>query len=222
VLLNHAASAGELAQFDEVVLATGIDPRKPAIPGIDHKSVASYVDVLSGRVQPGKDVVIIGAGGIGFDVALYLLERNERSTLDADAFAQHWGIVQDTATSGGLDPRGFPAAHPTHRITMLKRSTTPFGNTLGRTTGWVHRAELARNGVKMLKGVEYRRIDDAGVHIAIEGKESVIPADTVVICAGQEPLRPVPAKHLIGGAREAGELDAKRAMREGAELGASL
>jgi 2,4-dienoyl-CoA reductase (NADPH2) len=222
VLLNHAASAGELAQFDEVVLATGIDPRKPAIPGIDHKSVASYVDVLSGRVQPGKDVVIIGAGGIGFDVALYLLERNERSTLDPKAFAQHWGIVQDSATSGGLDPRGFPAAHPAHRITMLKRSATPFGNTLGRTTGWVHRAELARNGVKMLKGVEYRRIDDAGVHIAIDGKESVIPADTVVICAGQEPLRPVPAKHLIGGAREAGELDAKRAMREGAELGAAL
>ena len=222
VLLNHAARHAELAQFDEVVLATGIDPRKPAIPGIDHKSVASYVDVLSGRVQPGKDVVVIGAGGIGFDVALYLLERNERSTLDAQAFAQHWGIVRDAATSGGLDPRGFPAAHPAHRITMLKRSTTPFGNTLGRTTGWVHRTELARNGVKMLKGVEYRRIDDAGVHIAIEGKESVIPADTVVICAGQEPLRPVQAKHMIGGAREAGELDAKRAMREGAELAAAL
>jgi 2,4-dienoyl-CoA reductase (NADPH2) len=222
VLLNHAAREAELAQFDEVVLATGIDPRKPAIPGIDHKSVASYVAVLSGRVQPGKDVVIIGAGGIGFDVALYLLERCERSTLDAQAFAQHWGIVRDAAASGGLDPRGFPAAHPSHRITMLKRSTTPFGNTLGRTTGWVHRTELARNGVKMLKGVEYRRIDDAGVHIAIEGKESVIPADTVVICAGQEPLRPVPAKHMIGGAREAGELDAKRAMREGAELGAAL
>ncbi len=222
VLLNHAARDAELAQFDEVVLATGIDPRKPAIPGIDHKSVASYVDVLSGRVQSGKEVVIIGAGGIGFDVALYLLERKERSTLDAQAFAQHWGIVQDAAVSGGLDPRGFPPAHPAHRVTMLKRSDTPFGSTLGRTTGWVHRAELARNGVKMLKGVEYRRIDDAGVHIAIEGKESVIPADTVVICAGQEPLRPVAAKHLIGGAREAGELDAKRAMREGAELGASL
>ena len=222
VLLNHAAREAELAQFDEVVLATGIDPRRPAIPGIEHKSVASYVEVLSGRVQPGRNVVIIGAGGIGFDVALYLLERNERSTLDARAFAQHWGIVQDAAASGGLDPRGFPAAHPAHRITMLKRSTTAFGDTLGRTTGWVHRAELARNGVKMLKGVAYRRIDDAGVHIAIEGKESVIPADCVVICAGQEPLRPLPAKHLIGGAREAGELDAKRAMREGAELGAAL
>jgi 2,4-dienoyl-CoA reductase (NADPH2) len=222
VLLNHAANASELAQFDEVVLASGIDPRKPAIPGIEHKSVASYVDVLSGRVQAGKNVVIIGAGGIGFDVALYLLERNERSTLDAKAFARHWGIAQDAAVSGGLDPHGLPPAHPAHRITMLKRSDTPFGNTLGRTTGWVHRAELARNGVKMLKGVQYRRIDDAGVHITVDGKESVIAADTVVICAGQEPLRPVAAKYLIGGAREAGELDAKRAMREGAELAAAL
>jgi 2,4-dienoyl-CoA reductase (NADPH2) len=222
VLLNHAPGEAELGQFDEVVLATGIDPRKPAIPGIEHKSVASYADVLSGRVQPGRNVVIIGAGGIGFDVALYLLERNERATLDADAFARHWGIVQDPAVSGGLDPKSLPALHPAHRVTMLKRSVTPFGLTLGRTTGWVHRAELARNGVKSIKGVAYRKIDDAGVHIAVDGKESVIPADTVVICAGQEPLRPVPAKHLIGGAKEAGELDAKRAMLEGAQLAAAL
>jgi len=222
VLLNHAPGEAELGQFDEVVLATGIDPRKPAIPGIEHKSVVSYVDVLSGRVQPGRNVVIIGAGGIGFDVALYLLERNERATLDAKAFAAHWGILQDPALSGGLDPKGLPPPHPAHRITMLKRSTTPFGTTLGRTTGWVHRAELARNGVKSIKGVAYHRIDDAGVHITVDGKESVIPADTVVICAGQEPLRPVAARHLIGGAKEAGELDAKRAMLEGAELAASL
>jgi 2,4-dienoyl-CoA reductase (NADPH2) len=222
VLLNHAPGEAELGQFDEVVLATGIGPRRPAIPGIGHRSVAGYVDLLAGRVRPGRNVVIIGAGGIGFDVALYLLERNERATLDAKAFAQHWGIVQNPAVSGGLDPKGLPAAQPAHRITMLKRSSTPFGNTLGRTTGWVHCAELARNGVKMVKGVEYRRIDDAGVHIAVDGKESVIPADTVVICAGQEPLRPVPAKHLIGGAKQAGQLDAKRAMLEGAELAAAL
>ncbi len=222
VLLNHAPGEAELGQFDEVVLATGIGPRRPAIPGIGHRSVAGYVDLLAGRVRPGRNVVIIGAGGIGFDVALYLLERNERATLDAKAFAQHWGIVQNPAVSGGLDPKGLPAAQPAHRITMLKRSTTPFGNTLGRTTGWVHCAELARNGVKMVKGVQYRRIDDAGVHIAVDGKESVIPADTVVICAGQEPLRPVPAMHLIGGAKQAGQLDAKRAMLEGAELAAAL
>ena len=104
---------------------------------------------------------------------------------------------------------------------MMKRSTTPFGHTLGRTTGWVHRAELARHGVKMLKGVEYRRIDDAGVHVAADGQEMLIAADTVIVCAGQEPRRAVPGR-LIGGAREAGELDAKRAMLEGAELAASL
>jgi 2,4-dienoyl-CoA reductase (NADPH2) len=222
VLLNHAPTESELARFDEVILATGIDPRKPEIPGIEHRSVVGYVDLLSGRAQPGKNVTIIGAGGIGFDVALYLLERNERATLDADAFAAHWGIVRDRAAPGGLDAKGFPGAHPAHRITMLKRSAGPFGATLGRTTGWVHRAELARNGVAMLKGVAYRRIDDAGVHIAIDGKESTISADTVVICAGQEPLRPYAARHLIGGARKAGELDAKRAMLEGAELAAAL
>jgi 2,4-dienoyl-CoA reductase (NADPH2) len=105
---------------------------------------------------------------------------------------------------------------------MLKRSTTPFGHTLGRTTGWVHRAELARHGVRMMKGVEYRRIDDAGVHVLVDGKEILVPADTVVICAGQLPRRDVRGDHVIGGAREAGELDAKRAMREGAELGARL
>jgi 2,4-dienoyl-CoA reductase (NADPH2) len=222
VVLDHAPGEAELAAFDEVVLATGIDPRKPDIPGIAHRSVVSYVDLLSGRRQPGKDVAIIGAGGIGFDVALYLLERNERATLDADAFAKHWGIVHDRAASGGLAAGGPPPAHPAHRITMLKRSAGPFGATLGRTTGWVHRAELARNGVTMLKGVEYRRIDDAGLHIAVDGKAQVVPADTVVICAGQEPLRPFAAKHLIGGAKLATELDAKRAMREGAELAAAL
>ncbi|HSG77876.1 MAG TPA: NADPH-dependent 2,4-dienoyl-CoA reductase [Burkholderiales bacterium] len=222
VVLNHAPGEAELAGFDEVILATGIEPRRPDIPGIDHRSVVGYVDLLSGRVAPGKNVVIIGAGGIGFDVALYLLEKNERATLEPDAFAKHWGIVGDRAAAGGLDPKGPPQAHPAHKITMLKRSAGPFGTTLGRTTGWVHRAELARNGVAMLKGVEYRRIDDAGVHIAIDGKEQVVAADTVVICAGQEPLRPLAAKHVIGGAKLAAELDAKRAMLEGAELAAAL
>jgi 2,4-dienoyl-CoA reductase (NADPH2) len=222
IVLDHAPGEAELAKFDEVVLATGIDPRKPDIPGVGHRSVASYVDVLTGRVQPGARVAIIGAGGIGFDVALYLLERNERATLDPEAFAAHWGIVQERAAAGGLDPKGPPPAHPAHAITMLKRSAGPFGTTLGRTTGWVHRAELARNGVKMLKGVEYRRIDDEGLHILLEGKEQIVPADTVVLCAGQEPLRPFAKGHLIGGAKLATELDAKRAMLEGAELAASL
>jgi len=226
VRLNHAAAQSDIAGFDEVVLASGIHPRRPAIPGIDHKSVVGYVDLLSGRVTAGRTVVVIGAGGIGFDVAVWLLEREGRAPLESDEFCRHWGIDKSPASAGGLDPMGLPAAKPSHNISMLKRSGTSFGSTLGRTTGWVHRAELQRNGVRMIKSVEYRRIDDAGVHIAVEGKESAIPADTVVVCAGQEPLVPFPVTgknfHLIGGARQAGELDAKRAMLEGAELAARL
>jgi len=222
VLLNHAATQADLAPFDEAVLASGIVPRKPAIPGIDHPKVAGYVEVITGKAAVGANVAIIGAGGIGFDVAVWLLERNSRSSLEAKAFSRHWGIDQSLAHAGGLDPKGLPTAKPSHRITMLKRSTTAFGNTLGRTTGWVHRAELAKNGVKMLKGIEYRCIDDAGVHITVEGKQQVIAADTVIVCAGQEPKRDLQAKHLIGGAKQASELDAKRAMLEGAELAAKL
>ena len=222
IRLNRAADEQALEGFNEVVIATGIDPRRPAIPGIDHPKVASYVELLSGRVAPGREVAIIGMGGIGFDVALYLLERSSRAPLAADAFATHWGIHPDGSITAPL-----PKA-PRHRITMLKRSTGPFGHTLGRSTGWVHRAELARNGVRMVKGVEYRRIDDAGVHTVLDGKEVIVEADTVIVCAGQEPRRWPAGKiragrfHHIGGAREAGELDAERAMREGAELAAQL
>ena len=222
VRLNHAATQADLSGFDELILASGIEPRKPAIPGIDHKSVVGYVDLLTGRVAAGKNVVIIGAGGIGFDVALWLLEQTSRSTLEPSAFDSHWGIARESSVPGGLSPAGMKKPHGKFQVTMLKRSVTPFGSTLGRTTGWVHRAELQRNGVKMLKGVEYRKIDDAGVHITVDGKESVLPADTIVLCAGQEPKRELKASHLIGGARQAGELDAKRAMLEGAELAARL
>lgn len=216
VLLNSSPSSADLKNFDHVVAATGVDPRTPPIPGIDGRNVASYVEVLTGRVKPGRNVAIIGMGGIGFDVALYLLEGGSRATLDSAAFARHWGI----SPAGRI---GSPAVEaPHYRITMLKRSHTPFGHTLGRTTGWVHRAELARHGVRMLKGVEYRRIDAEGVHITTDGKEMLVPADTVVICAGQEPSRTIEGGHVIGGAREASELDAKRAMLEGAELAAEL
>jgi 2,4-dienoyl-CoA reductase (NADPH2) len=218
VVLNHIPTEKELSAFEETVIATGITPRSPGIPGIDHSKVVSYIDLLSGRAQAGQNVAIIGMGGIGFDVALYLLERGSRAPLDTGAFSAHWGI-SSTGEIGEL-----PAGKPEHRITMLKRSTTPFGHTLGRTTGWVHRAELARNGVKMLKGVEYQRIDDAGVHIAVDGKEIVVAADTVVVCAGQDSNRFSNSEkfHFIGGAKQAGELDAKRAMLEGAELAARL
>ena len=219
VVLNRAATADDLGRFDEVVIATGIDPRKPDIPGIEHRSVVGYAEVLGGRAPVGNRVAIIGMGGIGFDVALYLTADRE-TTLERQAFESHWGISENRAAPGGL---AVPAtAKPRHRITMMKRSSTPFGHTLGRTTGWVHRAELARQGVRMLKGVQYQRIDDAGVHISIDGKETVVEADTVIVCAGQTPRRELAGHHVIGGAREAGELDAKRAMREGAELGARL
>jgi 2,4-dienoyl-CoA reductase (NADPH2) len=226
VLLSTSPSENDLRDFDEVVVATGIDPRRPEISGIEHPKVTGYVDLLTGRVQSGAEVVIIGAGGIGFDVALYLLEAGNRSTLDAEEFNRHWGISTDNAISGGLISLKRKETKMKHRITMLKRSTTPFGSTLGRTTGWVHRAELARNGVQQLGGVEYRRIDDDGIHLLVEGTERVVAADTVIVCAGQTPRVPFAAKgpglRLIGGARQAGELDAKRAMLEGAELAAAL
>ena len=211
IVLRTSPTDADLKRFDEVVIATGVDPRTPPIPGVDGANVASYLDVLTGRVQPGRNVAIIGMGGIGFDVALYLLERGSRATLDPEAFAAHWGISEKARE-----------ANPRHHITMLKRSHTPFGHTLGRTTGWVHRAELARNGVRMIKGVDYRRIDPAGVHITADGKEVLVPADTVVVCAGQDPRNEIKGNHVIGGAKEASELDAKRAMLEGAELAAQL
>ena len=215
--LQKSPSNGELQTFDEVVIATGVAPRTPPIPGIDGSNVVSYVDVLTARVEAGRNVAIIGMGGIGFDVALYLLERGSRATLDPAAFAEHWGISRKASETP-----------PRHNITMLKRSHTPFGHTLGRSTGWVHRAELARNGVRMIKGVEYRKIDDAGVHITVDGKEMFVPADTVIVCAGQDPRPLANGKNrvrpyfVIGGAKEASELDAKRAMLEGAELAAQL
>ena len=224
------ANPALLAGFDEVVLATGIEPRTPEIPGIGHRSVVSYVDVLSRRVTAGTNVVILGAGGIGFDVAVWLLHADSAAPLDPAAFARHWGIDADPAADGGLAPGGIPVEPHARRITMLKRSKTAFGMTLGRTTGWVHRTELARAGVTMLKNVLYRRIDDAGITIEVDGAERTIPADTIVVCAGQEPKRDLEAPlraaglrvHLIGGAKEAGELDAKRAMLEGAELAAAI
>jgi 2,4-dienoyl-CoA reductase (NADPH2) len=224
IRLKHSPTEEELLGFDEVIVATGIDPRRPDIPGIDHAKVLTYADVLCGRARAGREVVIIGMGGIGFDVALYLLEGASRAPLDPRAFTEHWGITEH----GKLHEPKPEAAR--HRITMLKRSGGPFGHTLGRTTGWVHRAELARHGVRMMKRVQYRRIDDAGVHIVADEKEIIVPADTVIVCAGQQSRRPFanekdrvrPHFHYIGGAREAGELDAERAMREGAELAAAL
>ncbi|MFO0988681.1 MAG: NADPH-dependent 2,4-dienoyl-CoA reductase [Alphaproteobacteria bacterium] len=225
------AAALKAAGIEHAIVASGIAPRALAIPGAGHAKVVSYVDLLSGRAQAGPRVAIVGGGGIGFDVALFLLERASRTHLDAAAFAAHWGIDLANAGAGGLRKNGH-AAPPPHAITMLKRSPGPFGRTLGKTTGWVHRLALQRAGVRFLDGVTYRSVDDRGLHVArADGTEECVAADTVVVCAGQEPLRALDAGALgalgigcsyVGGAHVAAELDAKRAIEEGTRAGLAL
>lgn len=226
VRLNREAKRADLEGFDAVIMATGVEPRWPDIAGIEEGPVIGYADLLSGKAEPGERVVIIGAGGIGVDVALYLTGRQSRSTLDPIAFREAWGISDDPRTSGGLAPGGPVHQAQQHKITILKRSTTPFGSNLGRSTGWALRAELRRSGVAVIGGVEYRAITEKGVVIAIDGQEQLVRADTIVICAGQTSYRPLQIDglkvHWIGGARIAGELDAERAILEGAELASRL
>lgn len=209
--------------FDRVVLATGITPRVPAIDGIDHPKVVTYLDVLGGTARVGRRVAIVGAGGIGYDVAEYLVGDARRS-LDPGAFFAYWGVDPAGDARGGLAP-GAPRESPPHEITILQRSPGRMGARLGRTTGWILRAALRNAGVRELAGVYYERIDDEGLHVTVDGEARVIAADTVIVCAGQEPQQtlldalrttglPV---DVIGGARLAGELDAVRAIREGFE-----
>ena len=226
--LSSVADADTLKGFDEVVLATGIRPRKVELPGIDHAKVVSYLDVLSGRVKPGARVAIIGAGGIGFDVAEYLVHDGPSSTLDRERWLAEWGVATDFSGPGGLrKPR--PEA-PARQVWLLQRSPGKPGAKLGKTTGWIHRATLKAKQVAMLGGVEYLGIDDSGFRIRVDGKEQTLPVDHVVICAGQEPRRELfdtlqaagVATHLIGGADVAAELDAKRAIAQGSRVAAGL
>ena len=209
--------------FAEVVLATGISPRQVNIPGIEHPKVLSYLDVLRDKVEVGQKVAVIGAGGIGFDVSEYLL--HERSlTVDTDAWLRHWGIDKTYQTAGAL----AVAEHepPLREIYLLQRKTSKVGAGLGKTSGWIHRTSLKNAGVKMLNGVSYDKIDDEGLHITVGEQSQLLNVDNVVICAGQEPLRQLEAElaelgvpiHVIGGAFVAAELDAKAAIRQGAEL----
>ena len=225
-------------RFDVVIVATGVKLRMPRIEGIDHPMVLSYVDVLQRKAHVGKRVAIIGAGGIGFDVGQYLLHDPAQSLpLPVAAWAREWGVDLAATTSGGLVAPAAPA--PLRQIVLMQRKLSKPGAGLGKTSGWVHRATLARNGVEMLAGVRYERIDDRGVHITVGGEERLIACDNVVICAGQDSLaelmppeskvgreiegrRGGPAFHKIGGAALAAELDAKRAIREGAELASRL
>ncbi|MCR6628511.1 MAG: NADPH-dependent 2,4-dienoyl-CoA reductase [Pseudoxanthomonas sp.] len=228
VRLSTPMTAADLAGFDEVVLATGISPRKVAFPGADHAKVVSYVDVLSGRVTVGARAALIGAGGIGFDVAEYLTHEGHSPSLDPARWMAEWGVDPTFEARGSLvKPQPEP---PAREVWLLQRSPGKPGARLGKTSGWVHRATLKAKQVKMLGGVEYLGVDDAGLRIKVDGTEQVLPVDHVVVCAGQEPRRDLQADliaagrtpHLIGGADVAAELDAKRAIDQGSRLAAGL
>ncbi|MEU7649755.1 NADPH-dependent 2,4-dienoyl-CoA reductase [Streptomyces huasconensis] len=230
VRLNTVVTAEELADaaYDEIVVATGVTPRTPEIPGIDHPSVVSYLDVLRDGAPVGERVAIIGAGGIGFDVAEYLTDGGEKASLDPATYFRQWGVDMEYRERGGLTKPERPT--PPRTVHLLQRKASKVGQGLGKTTGWIHRTELRHRGVTMIAGAGYDLIDDAGLHITVDGASSVIPVDTVVLCTGQEPRRGLyeellaagHSAHLIGGADVAAELDAKRAIKQGTELAAAL
>ncbi|VTP67463.1 2,4-dienoyl-CoA reductase [NADPH] [Serratia rubidaea] len=228
--LGRQVTAQDLLEFDEVILACGIVPRTPAIPGIDNARVLSYLDVLRDKKPVGQRVAIIGAGGIGFDTAEYLSQHGESSSLHPQAFNHEWGIDTQLRQRGGLSPDGADVPRSARQIFLLQRKTSKVGEGLGKTTGWIHRASLSMRGVKMLSGVQYQRIDDEGLHIVREEQASCLPVDTIVICAGQEPRRELQqpllamgkSVHLIGGADVAAELDARRAIEQGTRLAMAL
>jgi 2,4-dienoyl-CoA reductase (NADPH2) len=214
--------------FDQVVLATGISPRIPAIEGIDHPKVVSYLDTLLERKPIGQKVAIIGAGGIGFDTAEFLTHGEERPSLDIDLFMKEWGVDLSVASRGGVIPA---EVSPSEReVYLIQRKASKVGQNLGKTSGWVHRTGLKKKGVHMINGAEYQKIDDQGLHLLVNGESRILEVDNVILCAGQEPLRELQADlekaglkvHLIGGADVAAELDAKRAINQGSRLAAEI
>ncbi|MEE4120090.1 MAG: NADPH-dependent 2,4-dienoyl-CoA reductase [Paracoccaceae bacterium] len=229
--LGATADPEALAGYDEVVIATGVLPRDPGIEGQEAPHVFSYIDVLQNGAEVGERVAIVGAGGIGFDTAQFLAHRRgESATTDLAHWRRLWGVGDPAETPGGLAPQGPQPDAPARRITLLQRKAEKPGKRLGKTTGWIHRAELRMLGVEMRAGIAYRRIVQEGLLIETGHGEELIAADTIVLCAGQEPdrrladalaARSTPA-HVIGGADVALELDAKRAIDQGARLAASL
>ncbi|MFI5617283.1 FAD-dependent oxidoreductase [Streptomyces sp. NPDC051567] len=228
VRLNTRADVPALTGYDEVVIATGVTPRVPAIDGVDHPNAVSYLDVLRDGAPVGGRVAVVGAGGIGFDVAAFLTDSGEGASQDPAVYFRHWGVDTRYTGPGGLTTPERPA--PPRQVHLLQRRTTKVGAGLGTTTGWIHRTELRHRGVVTVAGATYERIDDEGLHITVDGEPQLVPADTVVLCTGQEPRRDLYEElraagieaHLIGGADVAAELDAKRAVRQGTELAASL
>jgi len=231
--LNTVVRPQALQGFDEVVVATGVTPRDPQIPGQDHPKVLGYIDVLRRRKPVGQRVAIIGAGGIGFDVAEFLVNEGHSTALDLPAWQAEWGVTDPAAEPGGLRLEGPQPTPPARQVTLLQRKAGKLGDGLGKTTGWIHRAALKMKQVKMIGGVNYERIGDEGLLISHGEKRenpTWVACDTVVLCAGQLPQRTLADElqaqgrrvHLIGGALEAGELDAKRAIDQAARLAARL
>ncbi|WP_449545184.1 oxidoreductase [Lelliottia amnigena] len=228
--LNHFVTAPELAQFDEVILASGIAPRMPEIEGIDHPKVLSYLDVLRDKVPVGEKVAIIGCGGIGFDTAMYLSQPGEATSQNIAEFCVEWGIDTSLNQSGGLRPEGPQLPKSPRQIVMLQRKASKPGEGLGKTTGWIHRTTLLSRGVKMIPAVSYQKIDDEGLHVTIGGEPQLLRVDQVILCAGQEPRRELaePLRetgitvHLIGGCDVAMELDARRAIAQGTKLALAI
>ncbi|PZP92983.1 MAG: NADPH-dependent 2,4-dienoyl-CoA reductase [Variovorax paradoxus] len=230
--LNTVADAARLGAegFDEVVVATGIVPRRPEIPGIDHPKVVPYIDAILDRRPIGRRVAVIGAGGIGFDVATLLSQAGPSAALDVAVFAREWGIDFENHPRGGVTGVVPKVEKSERQVTLLQRKADALGKSLGRTTGWTHRMSLSRRGVQMMGGVEYVCIDDAGLHTRVNGEPRLFEADSVVVCAGQTPLRTVydalrargVRAHLVGGAFDAVELDAKRAIDQASRLAAEI
>ncbi|MFJ4371305.1 FAD-dependent oxidoreductase [Pseudomonas japonica] len=231
--LDTRVDAAQLAAggYDEIILATGIAPRLPAIPGIDHAKVLTYLDVLLQRKPVGQRVAVIGAGGIGFDVSEFLVHQGVATSQDREAFWKEWGIDSALQARGGVAGVKPEPHAPARQVYLLQRKKSKVGDGLGKTTGWIHRTGLKNKQVQMLNSVEYLGIDDAGLHIRVgEGEPQLLAVDNVVICAGQDPLRELhdglvaagQSVHLIGGADVAAELDAKRAINQGSRLAAEL
>lgn len=228
--LNTRADEETLAGYDEVLLATGITPRKPNIPGVDHPKVLGYLDVLRDKKPVGEKVAIIGAGGIGFDVAEYITHEGESTSQNLAAFLEEWGIDGTNEVRGGIEGMQPKPEKSPREVYLLQRKESKVGAGLGKTTGWIHRLALKNKNVQMINSVQYDKIDDQGLHITVNGKSELLEVDNVIICAGQmsnnQLLEPLKAKgvnvHLIGGADLASELDAKRAINQGSRLAAAL
>ncbi|HET8801266.1 MAG TPA: NADPH-dependent 2,4-dienoyl-CoA reductase [Marinobacter sp.] len=238
VRLNTRVGVEELSAggFDDVVLATGVEPRLPDIDGIDHPKVIGYLDALLERKPVGQKVAVIGAGGIGFDVSEFIVHKGTSAALDTWHFMREWGVDLSVAHRGGIQGVEPEVPEPAREVYLLQRKASKVGKNLGKTTGWIHRTSLKNRQVQMVPGVTYRKIDDSGLHITVtpkgaeHGEDRLLPVDTIIVCAGQEPLRELQggleaagiAVHLIGGADVAAELDAKRAIDQGSRLAAEL